>query len=74
MRSLLGPRKMKKQFLGTHGHIAVQTADINRVVAYFEAMGEEIDHSTEVRDEAGKLIAVYFKKEIGGFAVHLRSK
>lgn len=65
---------VKKQFLGTHGHIAVQTADINRAAAYFEAMGEEIDHSTEVRDEAGKLIAVYFKKEIGGFAVHLRSK
>lgn len=65
---------VKKQFLGTHGHIAVQTTDINRAVAYFESRGEEIDHSTEVRDAAGKLIAVYFKKEIGGFAVHLRSK
>lgn len=65
---------VKGQGLGKNGHIAIQTNNIDRAVAYFETRGEELDHSSESRDESGKLIAVYFKKEIAGFAVHLRRK
>ncbi len=65
---------VKSPFLGANGHIAVQTNNIDRAVSYFESRGEEFDHSTEARDEKGKLITIYFKNEIGGFAVHLRRK
>ncbi|WP_312641087.1 bifunctional 4-hydroxy-2-oxoglutarate aldolase/2-dehydro-3-deoxy-phosphogluconate aldolase [Hydrogenoanaerobacterium sp.] len=65
---------VKGKFLGAMGHIAIQTNDIDRAVAYFERNGVEIDHSTAVRGAAGKLIAIYFKEEVGGFALHLRCK
>ncbi len=65
---------IKGPFLGTHGHIAVQTRDIDRAVQYFQRIGVEFDLSTENRDAAGKLITMYFKQKIGGFAVHLRRK
>lgn len=63
---------VKGKFLGAMGHIAIQTNDIDRAVAYFERRGVEIDHSTAVRGAKGELIAIYFKEEVGGFAMHLR--
>lgn len=65
---------LKGPFLGAHGHIAVQTRDIDRAVQYFQRIGVAFDLSTENRDAAGKLITMYFKQQIGGFAVHLRRK
>ena len=65
---------VKGQGRGKNGHIAIQTNNIDRAAAYFETRGEELDRSSESRDEAGRLIAVYFKREIAGFAVHLRRK
>ncbi|MEG2875695.1 MAG: bifunctional 4-hydroxy-2-oxoglutarate aldolase/2-dehydro-3-deoxy-phosphogluconate aldolase [Hydrogenoanaerobacterium sp.] len=65
---------VKGKFLGDMGHIAIQTNDIDRAVAYFERNGVEIDHSTAVRGSNGELIAIYFKENVGGFALHLRRK
>lgn len=65
---------MKKPFLGTHGHIAVQTGCIERAVKYFTQRGIAFESSTAARDESGKLISIYFKEEVGGFAVHLKRK
>lgn len=65
---------LKGPFLGEHGHIAVQTACIDRAVEYFTQRGVAFDESTAARDEAGRLISIYFRDSFGGFAVHLRRK
>lgn len=65
---------IKGKFLGEKGHIAIQTSCIERAVEYFTQLGIEFNKSSASYDESGKLIAIYFKDEIGGFAVHLRRK
>ena len=65
---------VKGPFLGKNGHIAIQTNNIEHAVKHFQVKGDEIDLNTAVRNDKGELIAIYFKEEIGGFAVHLRRK
>lgn len=65
---------VKGPFLGDKGHIAIQTNNIEHAVEHFQVKGAEIDMSTAVRNDKGQLIAIYFKDQIGGFAVHLRRK
>lgn len=65
---------IKGKFLGTNGHIAVSTNDIDRAVSYFQHNNIEFDDSTISRDENGQLISIYFAEELGGFAIHLRRK
>ena len=62
---------MKGAGLGTHGHIGFATPCLERAVRYFEAMGASFRTESARRDENGKLSAIYFAGEIGGFAVHL---
>ena len=64
---------MKTPYLGKNGHIAIGTTDIEKAVAYLKAQGVEIDMET-AKYKNEKLIAVYIKEEIGGFAVHLVQK
>lgn len=63
---------MKLQFLGSKGHIGISARDIDRAVLYFKKMGVSFQEDTMIYDEAGRLINVYFKEEIAGFAFHLR--
>lgn len=64
---------MKTPFKGTHGHIAIRTNYIERAVNYMSTvLGVEFEEPT--KDEKGKYKAIYFKEEIGGFAVHLLQK
>lgn len=63
---------VKGTYLGTMGHIGINTRDMERAAAYFGRLGIEFDADTESRDAQGRLNAVYFKEQIGGFAVHLR--
>ncbi len=63
---------VKGKFLGTMGHIGINTRDMDRAVAYFNRRGDELDPSTAVYNDKGQLSAIYFKETIGGFAVHLR--
>lgn len=64
---------MKKPYLGTHGHIAIGTNYIERAIYHMELQGFEFDMDT-AKHKDGKLVAVYLKGELGGFAVHLVQK
>ncbi|MCU0452702.1 MAG: bifunctional 4-hydroxy-2-oxoglutarate aldolase/2-dehydro-3-deoxy-phosphogluconate aldolase [Bacteroidetes bacterium] len=61
---------LKRQFLGTHGHIAISTNFIDRAVAYCERRGYRFRPETR-NEKNGVLQTVYFEKEFAGFAVHL---
>lgn len=63
---------IKGKYLGAMGHIGVNSRDIDRAVAYFNRIGVPFDADSAVYNDKGKLAAIYFKEEIGGFAVHLR--
>lgn len=65
---------MKAPYLGANGHIAYRTNYINRAISYLEAQGVEFDAETAKYDAKGKLVAIYMKETIGGFAVHLLQK
>ncbi len=61
----------KTKFLGTHGHIAIGTNNIERAMYYLENVcGVAFDMETAKYKE-GKLVAIYLQGEFGGFAVHL---
>ena len=64
----------KSRGLGEKGHIAIATNSINRAVAWLERTGIEVDHSSAKKDAGGALVAVYLKKEVSGFAIHLLQK
>ncbi|MFA6540612.1 MAG: bifunctional 4-hydroxy-2-oxoglutarate aldolase/2-dehydro-3-deoxy-phosphogluconate aldolase [Bacteroidota bacterium] len=64
---------MKKQYLGTNGHLAVGTNFIHRAIAHLESRGYSVKHETAV-EKNNDLIAVYLDKEIAGFAIHLLQK
>ena len=63
---------MKEGGPGRLGHIAIRTNYIERAVNYLKMMGYEFEEGKY--DEKGNMTAIYFKKEIGGFAVHLVQK
>lgn len=58
-------------FKGSNGHIALGVDSCYRAKRYFEALGYEFDESTITYDENNMINFVYFKEEIGGFAIHL---
>ena len=61
---------MKEKRRGTHGHIAVQTNNIPRAVAYLARQGLHADPGSEKKSD-GVVTAIYMRDEIGGFALHL---
>jgi 2-dehydro-3-deoxyphosphogluconate aldolase/(4S)-4-hydroxy-2-oxoglutarate aldolase len=65
---------MKQPFLGANGHIAIQTNYIERAVYHLEMQGFTFNMDTAKYDKNGKLMTVYFKDEVGGFAIHLLQK
>ena len=68
-----GFEMMKKPFRGTHGHIAIACNNIHRAKWHLERRGFEFDETSAV-EKNGKLIAIYMKDEIAGFALHLLQK
>ena len=64
---------MKAPYLGANGHIAIGTNYIDRAVYHMELQGFEFDPET-AKYKNGKLVAIYLKGELGGFAVHLVQK
>ena len=66
-----GVEVMKSDYLGTNGHIASRTNAIEMAVADLTKKGFTVDMET-AKYKNGALTAVYLKKEIGGFAVHLK--
>lgn len=64
---------MKKPFRGTNGHIALAVNSIARAKWHLEIRGFAFDEeSAAVKD--GKMVAIYLKDEIAGFAIHLLQK
>ena len=67
-----GVEVMKTMFKGANGHIAIRTNKMIPAIAEIERRGYELDMDS-VKDK-DNIKAVYFKNEIGGFAVHLLQK
>lgn len=65
---------MKVPFVGTHGHICVDTCDLKRAMAMLERKGVEFDEENRFFDAKGNLVTAYMKEEIGGFAFHIRQR
>ena len=65
---------MKTPYLGDNGHIAIQTNYLERAIYHLEMQGFEFDMDTAKYDNKGNMVAVYFKAQVGGFAVHLVQK
>lgn len=70
--SLLESGKMK--FPGKFGHIAIGTNSVEHALFYLVNDGIAMRTEFENRRDDGKIIAVYLKEEIGGFAIHLLQK
>ncbi len=64
---------MKTPYLGAKGHIAIGTNNIARAISYLSVLGIEVDMET-AKYKDGKLVAVYLKEEMAGFALHLLQK
>lgn len=62
---------MVNQHKGAHGHIGIGVHSVERAAAYFRSLGYAFDESSASYTADGDLKFIYFRDEIGGFAVHL---
>lgn len=62
---------MKSNYLGKNGHIGFTTSSVERAVRYYRELGVDFNDESAKYTANGKLNAIYFKEEIGGFAIHL---
>lgn len=69
-----GIELLKTPGAGQHGHIAIHVHSLPRAVAYLKAVGTEFPENAERYDADGKLLAVYLKEELCGFALHLTDR
>ena len=65
---------MKAPFLGTNGHIAMQTPDLELAVQELKEKGFSFNMDTAAYTEEGKIKNVYLDGEFGGFAIHIMQK
>lgn len=65
---------MRTPYLGRNGHIGMYTEDCEAAVKDLESRGFEVDMSTAKYRPDGTLNAVYLKREVGGFALHIVRK
>ena len=65
---------MKTPYLGKNGHIAFGTNSITRAYNYLKGQGIKFNEESAKYDAKGKLLAIYFAEEFGGFAIHLLQK
>ena len=56
---------------GIHGHIALQTEDVETAMADLSSKGITFQVNTIRRNSQGKITFVYLEQQVGGFAVHL---
>lgn len=64
---------VKGSFLGSNGHIALNTPRPDVAEAYLRRRGIAMRANTRNEDPAGRLNTIYLEDEIGGFALHLRA-
>lgn len=65
---------MKTPFLGSSGHIAMKTEDLELAVEELKDKGFSFNMDTAAYTEDGKLKNVYLNGEYGGFAIHIMQK
>lgn len=65
---------MKKPFRGRLGHFSILTDDAGAARAYLESKGIVFDESSATYGEDGRLMIVYARDDIAGFAFHLAQK
>ena len=68
-----GVEVMKSMYLGKNGHLAIRTNKIEAAIAELEKRGFAVDMDT-AKYKGDRMVAVYLKNEIGGFAIHLLQK
>lgn len=59
---------------GTHGHIALATADLLAARAHLEGKGIVFDDCSVKYYPDGRPMVIYAVQEIGGFAIHLMQR
>ena len=69
-----GFEMMKKPFRGTHGHFAIGCTNVRRAKWHLEQRGFVFEDESTASVKNGKMVAIYLKDEIAGFAVHLMQK
>ena len=69
-----GIEALKEPYLGEKGHIAIKTNYIDRAVFHLSRQGYTFNEDSKKYDKNGKLVAIYFNQEQGGFAIHLVQK
>ena len=62
---------MKSSDVGTYGHIALQTNDVELAMKDLAERGITFREETIRKNEEGKFIFAYLTQEFGGFAFHL---
>lgn len=65
---------VRSQYLGTHGHIGMATADLASAVEELTAKGFGFNADTAAYFEDGRLQNIYLDGEFGGFAIHVMQK
>ena len=65
---------MKTPFLGTKGHIAMGTDDLEGAVEELKQKGFAFRMETAAYTEDGKLKNIYLDGDFGGFAIHILNK
>ncbi|MFQ8997538.1 VOC family protein [Allofournierella massiliensis] len=65
---------MKTPFLGTNGHIAMRTPNLELAVQELKEKGFSFNMDTAAYTEEGKIKNVYLDGEFGGFAIHIMQK
>lgn len=65
---------MKKPFYGRNGHIAIGVNNVERALYRFRRDGVPFIEESSGYNPDGSLRVIYFRDEIGGFAVHIVEK
>ena len=65
---------MKTPFVGTNGHIAMRTGDLDAAVEELKQKGYTFRMETAAHTDDGKLKNIYLDGEYGGFAIHILNK
>lgn len=65
---------MKQPCLGSLGHIAMGTNNVERAEAYLRRQGIAFNEDSRQRSPKGQTVAIYLREEFAGFAVHLVQK
>ncbi len=64
---------LKHSRRGAHGHIALQTYDVEAAMEDLSSKGITFQEDSIRRDENGKICFIYLEQEFGGFQIHLKS-